>query len=350
MSAVAQLKGLTLANGWVVVEHLSQNPNGSGGTFSESYKVARGEEVGFLKAFDFADAFKPGKNTTELIQILTSAYNFEKAILTHCRQRRLSNIVLAIDHGHVQVPGLGQIEGRVFYLIFEMAEGDVRCQLDATNKFDPLWCMRALKDVSLGLWQIHQEMIAHQDVKLSNVLGFPDSGFKVSDFGRSSRRGYSVWYDANTIAGDQTYAPPELMYGHLHSDFTPRRIGCDLYMLGNLAAFLFSGVNITSALLSKLDKQYHPHNWAGVYGDVLPYLQEAFTVVLEEQRNSIEEDLIQDEAISLIKELCNPDLSLRGHPKGIGTHDQYSLQRYVTRLDLVSKRLAVSMRVRQKSA
>jgi hypothetical protein len=140
------------------------------------------------------------------------------------------------------------------------------------------------------------------------------------------------------------------MYGHLHSDFTPRRIGCDLYMLGNLAAFLFSGVNITSALLSKLDKQYHPHNWAGVYGDVLPYLQEAFTVVLEEQRNSIEEDLIQDEAISLIKELCNPDLSLRGHPKGIGTHDQYSLQRYVTRLDLVSKRLAVSMRVRQKSA
>ena len=77
-------------------------------------------------------------------------------------------------------------------------------------------------------------------------------------------------------------------------------------MLGNLVAFLFSGVNITSALLSKLDKQHHPRVWSGVYADVLPYLQEAFTAVIEEQIKNIDEELIRDEAILLIKELCNP--------------------------------------------
>jgi serine/threonine protein kinase len=358
MSAAEELSGLALSNGWVVGEQLARHPNGSGGTFSQSYRVERekvtgtkkAKEVGFLKAFDFSDAFRPGANTTELIQILTSAYNFERDVLTHCKERRLSNIVLAIDHGHVQVPSLGMIEGRVFYLIFEMANGDVRCQLHATNKFDALWCMRALKDVCLGLWQVHQEMIAHQDVKPSNILSFPDGGFKVSDFGRSSWRGRSVWYDNNVIPGDQTYAPLELLYGFTHPDFIPRRVGCDLYMLGNLVAFLFSGVNVTSALLAKLDKQHHPRNWAGIYADVLPYLQEAFAAVLEEQKTNIHESLVRDDAILLINELCNPDLALRGHPKGIGRHDQYSLQRYVTRLDLLAKRLAVALRVKQPSA
>lgn len=358
MSAAEELNGLTLANGWLVVEHLARHPNGSGGTFSQSYRVERDKfvgskkttEVGFLKAFDFSDAFKPNVDTTEIIQILTSAYNFERDVLEHCQRRRLSNIVLAIDHGHAQVPGRGPMEGRVFYLIFEMAKGDVRCQVHLTNRFDALWCMRALRDVCLGLWQIHQEMIAHQDLKPSNVLSFPDGAFKVSDFGRSSRRGHAVWYDAHVIPGDQTYAPPELLYGFTHPDFVPRRVGCDLYMLGNLVAFLFSGVNVTSSLLSKLDKQHHPRNWGGVYADVLPYLQEAFAVMLEEQKTNIHEELIRDEAILLMRELCNPDLGLRGHPKGIGKHDQYSLQRYVTRLDLISKRLAVSLRVKQKSA
>lgn len=248
MSAAEKLEGLTLSNGWIVLEHLARNPNGSGGTFSQSYRVKRGEQVGFLKAFDFAHAFKPGADTTELIQLLTSAYNYEKAILAHCSHRRLSNVVLAMDHGHVQVPGLGEMEGRVFYLVFEMAEGDVRCQLDVNKSFDALWCMHALKDICLGLWQVNREMIAHQDVKPSNVLSFSGDEFKLSDFGRSSRRGHAVWYDGQDFPGDRTYAPPELLYGYTHPDFVPRRVGCDLYMLGNLAAFLFSGVNVTSGI------------------------------------------------------------------------------------------------------
>ena len=57
------------------------------------------------------------------------------------------------------------------------------------------------------------------------------------------RRGHQVWIDNLMIAGDRTYAPPEQLYSSRHPDFVVRRIGCDLYLLGNLAAFLFSGIN-----------------------------------------------------------------------------------------------------------
>lgn len=52
--------------------------------------------------------------------------------------------------------------------------------------------MRAIKDVTHGLHQIHKEMIAHQDTKPSNVLAYGDRGFKIADFGRSSRRGQAT--------------------------------------------------------------------------------------------------------------------------------------------------------------
>ena len=340
MSAAEKLKGLNLANGWRVVQHLPRSASATGGTFSQSYVVENGPRKGFLKAFDFWQAFEPGVDTADAIQILTAAYNHEREILAHCGDRGLSNVVLAIDHGSVQVPNLGLMEGRVFYLIFEMASGDVRVQMDITKAFDARWSIAALRDVCLGLWQIHREMIAHQDAKPSNILTYAGSTFKIADFGRSSRRGRTAPHDHLPVAGDGGYSPPELLYGYVHSDFIPRRMGCDLYMLGNLAAFLFSGVNITARLLSHLDRHHHPQMWGGTYDDVLPYLRHAFTAVLSEIRPLI--DLrVREELSDLIKQLCDPDLAKRGHPKGLGRLNQYSLERYVSHLDLLSKKLAI---------
>ncbi|WP_116091840.1 protein kinase domain-containing protein [Sphingomonas crusticola] len=349
MSAADQLTGLTLDNGWIVSKHLARNPNGTGGTFSQSYEVANGEKRGFLKAFDFSEAFDPGVDTVEAIRILVESYNHERDILDHCSDRRLSNVVIAIDHGSVQVPGLGQMEGRVFYLIFEMADSDVRVQMDVTKRFDALWCMRALKDVTLGLYQVHKEMIAHQDTKPSNVLAYGSDGFKIADFGRSSRKGQSVRHDGFTIAGDPAYAPPELLYGYLHPDFVPRRIGCDLYMLGNLACFLFSGVNVTASLLAALDPQHHPTQWGGTYQEVVPYLQNAFTKVLSDIAPMVDE-AIRDDVIRLIQEQCNPDVGRRGHSRAIGHSSQYSLQRHLSHLDLAAKRLEIRLRTQGRFA
>ena len=338
MSAASKLHGLSLQNGWVVTRLLPRKPDASGGAFSESYEVANGDRVGFLKAFDFSKAFEPGVDTAEEIEKLVNAYNHEREVLTHCGARRLSNVVVALDHGTVQVPELAQMEGRVFYMIFEMADGDVRIQMDMSKRCDALWCMLALKDTALGLHQVHREMIAHQDTKPSNVLVYGPKSFKIADFGRSSRKGLAARHDNFKIAGDPTYAPPELLYGYLHTDFVPRRMGCDLYMLGNLAAFLFSGVNVTAHLLSHLDAQHHPAYWTGTYEEVLPYVQNAFSKVLSDLRPTVDE-IVRDEVTAFVECLCEPDLSRRGHPRGIGHQSQYSLQRYVSHLDLVAARV-----------
>lgn len=343
MSAAKQLAGLTVGNGWKVSRHLARDPNGTGGVFSESYEVHNGARRGFLKAFDFSGAFAPAVDTTREIERLVKSYNHEKEILQHCEIRGLSNVVIAIDSGHVQVPMLGTMEGRVFYLIFEMAQGDIRVQMDLTKRFNALLCMKALKDVTLGLRQVHKEMIAHQDMKPSNVLVYPGEKFKVSDFGRSSRKGQAAAHDTFTVAGDRTYAPPELLYGFMHGDFAARRLGCDMFMLGNLATFLFSGVNMTSLLLSLIDDQHKPRQWGGSYADVKPYLQSAFSRALKTVEPLIE-PIIREEVMTIINEQCNPDLDARGHPRGIAKYNQYSLERYVSIMDATVKRLQIKMR------
>lgn len=251
-AAAAQLEGLTLLNGWKVIRYLRRDERASGGHFSFSYLVERDGQEGFLKAFDFSEAFEPGQDTIKFLQMLTSAYEHEREVLSLCRDKRLSKVVVAIDHGDVQVPQREGMDGRVFYLIFEMAVGDIRVQVDHTKRFDTIWSMRALKDACLGLWQVHRQLIAHQDLKPSNVLVYEGEGFRIADFGRSSRKGHEVWYDRANIAGDRNYSPPELLYGFKHSDFTNRRIGCDLYLLGNLACFLFAGVNMTASIMSRM--------------------------------------------------------------------------------------------------
>lgn len=346
-TAAAHLEGLTLNNGWKVRCHIHRGANASGGFFSHSYIVERDGRSGFLKAFDFSEAFEPNKDTIAFLSALTSAYEHEREVLQICKERRLSNVVIAIDHGQTQVPTFDKMTGRVFYLIFELADGDIRGQVDQTKRFPLLWSVRALKDVCLGLWQVHREMIAHQDMKPSNVLIYSER-FRISDFGRSSRKGHSVWYDNERVAGDRSYSPPELLYGFLHPDFVPRRIGCDLYMLGNLAAFMFAGVNMTASLMLRLDRQFHYLNWHGTYDEVLPYVREAFTRVLEDLNEKIAPE-VNAEIIPMIRQLCDPDLTRRGHPKGIGRRDQYSLERFVSQFDILCRQVELHLRIGRKT-
>lgn len=170
MSAASKLMGLTLDGGFRVVEQLTDQPS-SGGMFSVPYIVEDGKgKRHFLKAFDFSEAFEPGKDVISELRRLTSAYEHERDILEHCKNRRLSGVVLAITHGYVHIAGMSRSEGTVYYLIFELADSDMRRQVDLSKRLDPIWSLKVLDDVCLGLWQVHREAIAHQDLKPSNVL------------------------------------------------------------------------------------------------------------------------------------------------------------------------------------
>ena len=345
MTAAASLLGLTLSDDWKVIQHVERSPLGTGGTFSHGYLAAKGSRVAFVKAFDFSKAFEPQVDTLKILNMLTESYEHERDVLEHCRGRRLSNVAVAIGHGYISIPNMSAMEGRVYYLIFEKANGDIRRQMNKVGASDATWCMYALRSVCLGLWQIHRDFIAHQDLKPSNVLHYGERDFRVSDFGRCSRRSQPVWHDDHNFPGDRTYAPPELLYGHIVSDFVPRRLGTDLYMLGNLATFLFSGVNVTESMMARLDPQHHWTRWRGPYCDVLPYLHEAFSRFLEELESNIQIPYIRSTIVPLVQQLCNPDLSHRGHPRGLRTRGQYSLERYVSQLTNSARMIEIKLNI-----
>ena len=128
--------------------------------------------------------------------------------------------------------------------------------------------------------QIHSRGIAHQDLKPSNVLIFNSEGTKIADFGRAAYAGHSPPHENYEVAGDRTYAPPELLYHYIDPNWNLRRYGCDAYLLGSLAIFFFLGTGATTLLFSKLPPPYHYNSWKGSYEDVLPYLKDAFQKVL----------------------------------------------------------------------
>jgi hypothetical protein len=115
-----------------------------------------------------------------------------------------------------------------------------------------------------------------------------------------------------------------------------------------LAAFLFSGVNVTAAIFARLDPQFHPQQWGGKFDQVLPHISRAFDDVMVDLAPQIDE-IVRSDVVAIIRELCHPDLSRRGHPKGIGTSNQYSLERYKTRFDLLHKRTAIAVRVKKSA-
>src|SRR4051794_28441423 len=100
----AHLMGLTLNGGWIVTAALPAKSS-TGGAFSFFYEVQNGERRGFLKAIDFTEAFEPGTDSIRSLAKLTVAFELERDIVFLCAKERLSKVVIAINHGDVQVPG-----------------------------------------------------------------------------------------------------------------------------------------------------------------------------------------------------------------------------------------------------
>jgi serine/threonine protein kinase len=330
----SNLVGQTLDGGWTVVREVQLPDDATGGLNSYGYVVHRptGEEA-FLKAIDFMSAFAMEDPSREL-QRITAIYNYERDLCDRCRQRRMDRVVHAIADGktHADPENPASI---VQYLIFELAEGDVRTQLDRRYRFDVPWILRTLHHVATGLRQLHVAGIAHQDLKPSNVLVFP-TGSKLADLGRSTGRDRPSPWDDWKVPGDRAYAPPELLYGHLDTDWNRRRLGGDAYLLGSLVVYLFLRVGMTSLTLSHLPPAYHDSEWTGPYADVLDYLRDAFGRAVNEFEAALPACL-RPHLVPVVRQLCEPDPSRRGHPLARqGSGSPYSLERYVSLFDLLA--------------
>jgi len=330
------LEGLSLPGNWRVISILRRPNTSTGGRFSVGYKVERSDgKTAYLKALDFSSAFQ-SSDPSRALEDLTSAYNFERDLLKKCEGQRLKRVVTPLADGSINInAGFGPLNN-VMYIIFELAEGDIRGQVEKWRQFDLAWVLRSMHHSAVGLQQLHSVGIAHQDIKPSNILVFLEEGSKVADLGRASSTHCESGVDQLQIPGDFSYSPPEQWYGWRHSTEFCSRYLYDLFLLGSLVYFYFLKCSANQAINMKISKM---HNKSFVRSDFLhdlPYIQNAFVESLEDLEKVVREVAgeLTKEIIMIVKQLCEPDPRKRGDPKVLQSkRPPHDIQAYISRFD-----------------
>ena len=358
--AAASLEGAFLPGGWQVVRQL-RSPNQqngrerlSGSTFSFGYEV-EGEagKKAFLKALDYHLAFL-ADDPPRALATMTNRYVFERELLYHlCGQHGLNRVVRVLEANGVDVDGQFK-NPHVDYLVFEMADGDVRSYLSVAAGIDDVWRFNCLKDVAAALSQLHAIGVVHQDTKPSNVMHFEaDAISKIGDVGSATGQ-HLPHPDLNdfTIFGDPQYSPPELLYDYRASEWGEGRLSIDLYHLGSLSFFLFGLGNATADLIDRLPIGMRPRRcqggWHGDFKAVLPYLEREYNIMMTEfnshMRQRLDVDIAQD-LTDFVNQLCQPNPALRGHRRNrTGAANQYGLERFISGFNLLSRRAAIRLK------
>jgi hypothetical protein len=101
---------------------------------------------------------------------------------------------------------------------------------------------------------------------------------------------------------------------------------------------------MTALILNEIDPAYA--NWRAFRGDiddVKLQLRSAFAKVLTKLAMTVPAPSFL-EVVQIVTHLCDPDPLFRGHPKEKrGTARQFSLERYIARLDALQKRAELGL-------
>lgn len=343
-NAAHNLLNLTLKSGWKVIEKIEKEDNATGSFFSVAYKVEREKEVCFLKAFDFAKFFHPDfpeETVVDRMDKMLSAFKYEKDISKICSDNRLSKVAVVKEAGEEMV--VGYTIPIVPYLIFDMADGDVRKLINFNNELDNAWKLKSLHDIAVGIRQLHSIEISHQDIKPSNILVF-DENSKIGDLGRAVSKVLEGPYSELAFSGDITYAPPEILYGYFEQDWTKRARAIDSYLLGSMVVFYFAGISMSALLNNNIPNNLQWTKYRGAFEDVKGYLIEAFSHSIDQFKETIKNEFLENELGIIVEQLCYPLPERRGHPKDIKQiGSSYNLERYISRFELLHKKFLFNL-------
>ena len=359
--AVCNLEGRNI-NGWQVKTQLSK-PNKTigetGGNFSICYIVEKDGVDFFMKVIDFSKCYKGPlpRNVTraQYIERCTREFNYEKALSSYCNENRIRSVISYIDDGDITLDDF--TFGDVSYIIYEKADGDIRkillfsSSLVFSEKLQSITVkLKSLHDIAVGIQQLHQNLVSHQDVKPSNILSINNKS-KIGDLGRSLCMSplincpYSYKFN-----GDMGYASPEgILDWSVGTKSKNQLYQIDNYMLGSLIVFYICGVSFNTLMSNHLPKSVSFLDMARAgmtYDDAKPYLINAFHYALLDFEKDIPIDEIKEELTRIVEYLCNPDVEKRGHPKNLSSKNQtpnHDLIRVYTELDKLYKKTQIEL-------
>lgn len=336
--AAHDLLGLELNNNWKVIEKISKLQGQTGSVFSVCYKIERNNEICFLKAFNF-DKFRQnsaqGTKMIDALKYMSDAHIYERDLSDRCRNQHLDKIVTVKEADEIELPGYSF--PLVPYLIFEMADGDVRKKMIFSGSLDVAWKLKSLHSIAVGLKQLHSIEISHQDLKPSNILIFGNES-KIGDIGRSLSKNMDSPYTGSFFNGDYNYAPPEILYGFKEPDWMKRTYSTDSYLLGSLIFFYFTGISMTASLRRFLPDGFAWESWTGTFEDVKPYLLNAHANSLKAFSNCIPDEYLKIELLKILAILCHPYPERRSHPKNNLKFELYNMDRFITHLSILYKK------------
>lgn len=320
---------------WFVKEKRIKEGEDNSGAFSSGYTVVDKEgNLGFLKAFNYLYAFRVLGKSADTLNLMTGMFKYERDLLSFCSDYKMRRVVTAIDSGEYREQGeLIPVP----YLVFELAQGNLS-KIRALENPELAWKLKCFHGTLTGLSQLHYKLIAHQDIKPSNILIFGNEVSKISDLGCAKQFGNEPdWGEV----GDVRYLPVELFYKHISSDWEIRRFGADFFMMGGLLTFLLTDSNFLSLMMSKVPEAFWPLNFGGTYQQAISYIMKAYYDTLDEVKEILP-SAIEDEIIQVISEMTHPIPEKRGNPQNlpIVRHNRFSLQKYISLADRLSKKVA----------
>lgn len=340
-AAAQSLVGKELTDGWVVTEKKTKKDTDTGSFFSVCYIAERGAQKCFVKAFDFSRFTSKGGDLIEALARMTAAYKYERDLSSLCQAHHTSKVALAIGSG--QING-STIEDTVPYLLFDLADGDIRHKLSFSEDLDLVYKFHSLHDVAVAISQLHTAGVSHQDIKPSNVLDF-SGDHKLGDIGRALSKDLRGPHSSLPFSGDSHYCPPEIQYGYYETDWRKRNFATDCYLFGNLVVFYFSGLNMSALLNKYLINDAHWRNGI-TYFEAKPYLISAFNLALEEFKKNIKDEVFAVELVDIVHQLCYPLPDQRGYSKNVAQNnaDNYSMLPFVTRFDVLEKKARLELK------
>jgi len=320
---------------WNVIKRKPKDAADSSGYFSSCYYVENDKkEKAFLKAYNYVYAFNRKAGSADTLKFMTENFTYERDLLKLCGNSKMRRVVMAIDSGEYEEPGEVIT---VPFLVFEEADGgNLTSFLPISNLS---WKLQSFHGALLGVSQLHKAKVAHQDIKPSNILIFGKTVAKISDLGSATQFGNASNWEQLDIAGDQRYAPVELLYKYFSPNWETRRFGADLFMLGGLLTYMVADANFLSMLYAKLESHQRHNSFGGNFNQAMPFLVNAYHLALSDLKPCIPEK-IRDELVQIIAELTHPDPDKRGNPRRLGSpHGQFSLERYISIIDRLSKKI-----------
>lgn len=263
----------------------------------------------------------------------------------------------------IQVQPVGttvQVPLPVRYLVLELADASLDEVVMRRNSVSWPERLQLFRDFVKGVHQMHLDQVVHRDVKCDNGLVFGGRKgtvvCKVTDLGRSRDTRQPARFDAAAYIagrGDLRFAPPEFLWLQGHDDAVVGR-RADTYLLGSVFFELATGQPITAMALGNgmaivhAARRLPPADRAREYSARLADIRGRYEVVFQLFAAELPAP-IRYEGTRLLRQLCDPDPSVREQRYRIDKKAAWGLEWLIRRIDIMIARLSADSRSRTRA-